>query len=456
MMRNQRQNGFAYDYFRRRGQTLLSLITDMGPGFLVTIGFIDPGNIATNVVAGASFGYKLLWVVPLGTVILILFQEMAARLGVCNRVCLSEAVCPMVGPIWSLPLGGLALLGSAATVLAELLGAAVGLNLLFGLPLLVGGILTAVVIASVIWSQEYHHVEDLIVAMVGLIGLAYLIEIFIARPAWGEVAHHLVVPHLDHASAYTAISVLGAIVMPSNLYLHSAIVQNRDWSGSRMRHEFFDTTVSMVVGGVINAAIIIVAAAVFYRHGLPVNGLDDAARTLEPIAGTLARTVFALALVLAGLAAGITGAMAGSYAVGGFFPWRRGAAGARGRGAHRWGAHRWGAGGRGTGRPATDLQVTPEPGWHHASRPFRTGFLIVLGLAVTGLALTRNPLSTMVLSQALLGVMLPFTIIPLLILTGRPSLMGKWVNPPAVKALGWAIAIVVIGLNGYLLYTLIW
>ncbi|MHB8945766.1 MAG: Nramp family divalent metal transporter [Bacillota bacterium] len=439
------RNWPTYDYIRGRGQTLLSLITDMGPGFLVTIGFIDPGNIATNVVAGAAFGYRLLWVVPLGTLILILFQEMAARLGVSQRLCLSEAVCPMVGPGWSIPLGGLALIGSAATVLAELLGAAVGLNLLFGLPLLAGGLLTAVVVAAVIWSQEYHHVEDLIVAMVGLIGLAYLVEIFISRPAWGEVAHYLAVPHLDHASAYAAISVLGAIVMPSNLYLHSAIVQSRNWSGDRMRHEFFDTTVSMVVGGVINAAIIIVAAAVFYRHGLPVNGLDDAARTLEPIAGAMARTVFALALVLAGLASGITGAMAGSYAAGGFFPWRRR---------------------RVADKPRVDVSVSPvsvgpaaaapEPGWHHASGPFRVGFLVVLGLAVAGLALTRNPLSTMVLSQALLGVMLPFTIIPLLILTSRPALMEKWVNPPVVKVLGWAIAAVVIGLNGYLLYTIVW
>lgn len=428
---NHNRNRLTYDYFRRRGQTLLSLITDMGPGFLVTIGFIDPGNIATNVVAGAAFGYRLLWVVPLGTLILILFQEMAARLGVSQRLCLSEAVCPMVGPVWSVPLGGLALIGSAATVLAELLGAAVGLNLLFGLPLLMGGLLTAVVIAAVIWSQEYHHVEDLIVAMVGLIGLSYLVEIFIARPAWGEVAHYLVVPHLEHASAYAAISVLGAIVMPSNLYLHSAIVQSRNWSGDRMRHEFFDTTVSMLVGGVINAAIIIVAAAVFYRNGLPVNGLEDAARTLEPIAGSLARTVFALALILAGLASGITGAMAGSYAAGGFFPWRRRRVG---------------------GRPG----VAGEPGWHHASGPFRVGFLVVLGLAAAGLVVTRNPLSTMVLSQALLGVMLPFTIIPLLILTSRPAMMGKWVNPPVVKVLGWAIAAVVIGLNGYLLYTVIW
>ncbi len=440
MANEHNHNRLTYDYFRQRGQTLLSLITDMGPGFLVTIGFIDPGNIATNVVAGAAFGYRLLWVVPLGTLILILFQEMAARLGVSQRLCLSEAVCPMVGPAWSIPLGGLALVGSAATVLAELLGAAVGLNLLFGLPLLAGGLLTAVVVTAVIWSQEYHHVEDLIVAMVGLIGLAYLVEIFLSRPAWGEVAHYLAVPHLDHASAYAAISVLGAIVMPSNLYLHSAIVQSRNWSGNRMRHEFFDTTVSMVVGGVINAAIIIVAAAVFYRHGLPVNGLDDAARTLEPIAGALARTVFALALILAGLASGITGAMAGSYAAGGFFPWRRR---------------------RGARRPSVDLGgspagASPEPGWHHASGPFRVGFLVVLGLAVAGLALTRNPLSTMVLSQALLGVMLPFTIIPLLILTSRPALMGKWVNPPVVKVLGWAIAAVVIGLNGYLLYTVIW
>ncbi|HEY3316280.1 MAG TPA: Nramp family divalent metal transporter [Bacillota bacterium] len=409
-----------YDYVRRRGQTLLSFFTDMGPGFLVTIGFIDPGNIAANVVAGATFGYSLLWVVPLGTLILVLFQEMAARLGVVSKACLSEAVCPLVGPVGGAPLGVLAFAGSASTVLAELLGAAVGLNLLFGLPLVVGGALTAIVVGAVIWSQEYHHVEDLIVAMVGLIGLAYLAELFMAKPAWGQVAEALVVPHLSHANAYMAISVLGAIVMPSNLYLHSAIAQTRDWSGERIRHEFFDTTVSMIVGGVINAAIIVVAAAVFYTRGIQVSGLEQAAATLEPIAGSMARVVFAVALVLAGLASAITGSMAGSYAVGGFFRlWRR------------------------------------NGGWHHEKWPFRLGFLAVLVVAVAALFFVSNPLTAMVFSQAILGVLLPFTIIPLLILTGRKTVMGEWANPPVVQALGWVIAGVVIALNGYLVYTIV-
>lgn len=399
----------------RRGETLLSIITDMGPGFLVTMGFIDPGNIAANVVAGATYGYQMLWVVVLGTILLILLQEMAARLGIASRQCLSEATRCLVGVPASRFLGLVSGMAAVSTVLAELMGAAVGLNLLFGLPLAVGGLITALAAGFVVWREEYHHVEDMIVGLVGVIGLSYLVEVFLARPEWGQVLYYSVVPHLTAQNALVTIGVLGAIVMPSNLYLHSAIVQNKDWRGDKLHHEFVDTTVSMVVGGLINAAIIIVAAAVFYKHGVPIQGIEEADRTLEPLAGPLAHYLFAGGLVLAGFASAITGSMAGSYAVGGFL----------------------------TGSV------------HHAQPLFRKGFVGILAVASLFLFTSANPLTVMVLSQAFLGVLLPFSAIPLLIIMRRRDLVGDYANGPVFHGLGWAATILIIGINIFMLVTTI-
>jgi manganese transport protein len=403
-----------YDFARSKGQTLLSLLTDMGPGFLVTIGFIDPGNIATNIVAGAHFGYSLMWVVLLGTALVILLQEMSARLGIASGLCLSEATRKLVGPKASIPLGTIAGMASVSTVAAELLGAAVGLNILVHLPIPLGTLLVSIVAGIAVWTHEYHHVEDLIIGIVGIIGFAYLAELFLARPEWQQVLHYTLIPHLNSSNAFIAVSVLGAIVMPSNFYLHSAIIQTRNWSGSKLKHEFFDTTVSMVVGGMINAAIIIVAASVFYRHGVQVETLEQAAATLSPIAGPVARALFAIALIFAGFSSAITGAMAGSYAIGGFFL---------------------------------------EKHWHHENRPFRIGFLIVLVLGGLIALLPINPLHIILASQAVLGILLIFSAVPLVILMHRRDFVGDYVNSPTIHVMGWIVVAFLIFINIFLIYT---
>ncbi|MGD0152476.1 MAG: Nramp family divalent metal transporter [Thermacetogeniaceae bacterium] len=408
-----------YDFAIQKGQTLLSMITDMGPGFLVTIGFIDPGNIAANVVAGAHFGYTLLWVVLLGTLLLILLQEMSARLGIASGLCLSEATRKLVGPVASIPLGIIAGIASVSTVAAEVLGAAVGLNILFHLPLALGSVLVAAAAGLAVWTYEYHHVEDLIIGIVGIIGFSYLIELFLARPEWHQVLLHTFVPQLNASNVFIAVSLLGAIVMPSNFYLHSAIIQGRNWSGSKLKREFFDTTVSMVIGGLINAAIIVVAASVFYQHGARVDTLEQAADTLIPLAGGVAHLLFAIVLVFAGFSSAITGAMAGSYAIGGFFF-----------------------------HPPSE-GVLP---WHHETRPFRIGFLVVLVLGTIIPLLPINPLQVILASQATLGILLIFSAVPLLLLMRKREYVGSYRNGPLFNCLGWLAVGVLVFINCYLLF----
>lgn len=400
---------------KAKKDNLLALVTDMGPGFLVAVGFIDPGNIATNVVAGANYGYQLLWVVVLSTLMVILMQEMAARLGVASHRCLSEAIATQFGRGWSLLLAPLVLIGSVATVMAELLGAALGLHLLFGIPLWLGGALTALAAAIIIWRGQYHHVEDIIVGFVGIIGLCYLIELFIATPDWGQVLRSSLIPHLSTNNTLLAVGILGAILMPSNLYLHSSIVQEKDWSEAKLHHEFIDTTVSMIVGGFINAAIIIVAAAIFFSQGHAVRDIADAAITLTPLAGELAHYLFALALFFAGFASSITGAMAGSYGIGGFV----------------FGTQ------------------------HHSDKPFRLGFIAILAMALIIVCLGLDPLGVLVISQAVLGVLLPFTVIPLLLLMRRRSLVGSYINRAAFHYLGWGTAIAAVAMDVILLMSLL-
>lgn len=399
----------------REKNTLLSFITDMGPGFLVTVGFIDPGNISANIIAGARFGYSLLWLVPVGTIMVILFQEMSARLGIASKLCLSEAIRIKYSRAVSIFLGLLVFLGTVATVIAEILGAAVGINILTGLPVIVAGLLVGAAAALIIWMREYHHVEDIIIGLVSLIGLSYLIEIFMSRPAWGSIAYFTLIPHLTPSSALLGVAILGAIIMPSNLYLHSAIVQEKKWKAGKMRHEFIDTTVSMVVGGLINAAIIIVAAAVFFKRGIAVNTITDASLSLKPLLGTFAKDVFAIALIFAGFSSSITGLMAGAYGVCGFAGWRE----------------------------------------EMHSTEFRGSFLVILFLSLFFLLLGANPLYTIILTQVVLGLLLPFSLIPLLLLMRRRDLVGQFTNGPFFHYAGWTASLLAIAINAMLVYSVL-
>jgi manganese transport protein len=362
---------------RRPKNNLLALLRNTGPGFLVAVGFIDPGNIASGVVAGSLYGYKLLWVVALGTALVYFLQRRAALVGLGGRVCLSEAIAERVGRGARYGLASLLALAGVATLVAELLGAAVGLNILTGLPVPLGAALAAVAAYAVVWRGEYHHVEDIVVGFVALIGGCYLVEVLLARPAWAEVARGALVPALDGGSLWVALSLLGAIVMPTNLYLHSSLVQERNWTLEDLKSERVDTALSMGVGGLINASIVVVAAAVFFQNGRAVETLAGAAETLAPLAGPAAKTVFALALVAAGFASAVTGMMASAYGVGGFL--------------HR--------------------------SQHHHDKPFRLIAAAVTAIAFVVVTLDADALWLMVGSQAALAVLLPATVVPLLLLS---------------------------------------
>lgn len=364
---------------KRPKNNLLAFVRNMGPGFLVAVGFIDPGNIASGVVAGATYGYSLLWVVVVGTALVYFLQRRAALIGLGGRACLSEAIAERVGQGTRFGLASLLALAGVATLVAELLGTAVGLNLLTGLPVPLGAALTAALAYAIVWRGEYHHVEDIVVAFVALIGGCYLVEIWLAEPLWAEAARGALVPTLDGGSIWVALSVLGAIVMPTNLYLHSSLVQERNWTLEDIKKERADTFISMGAGGLINASIIIVAAAIFFQHGRVVETLEQAAETLTPLAGGAARTIFALGLVAAGFASTVTGMMASAYGVGGFL----------------------------------------HSSQHHKDKPFRVIAAAVSMVALVVVAMDSNALWLMVASQAALAILLPCTVVPLLLLSGR-------------------------------------
>lgn len=380
---------------KRPKNNLLALFRDMGPGFLVAVGFIDPGNIAAGVVAGSYYGYKLLWVVLLGTAMVIFLQRKAARIGMGGGGCLAETIAARAGRRAACGLASLLGVAGVATLVAELLGTAIGLRLLFGLPLVLGAALTAVAAYVIVWRGEYHHVEDIVVGFVALVGGCYVIELWLARPEWAEVARGAFTPSLGGGgSVWIALSILGAIVMPTNLYLHSSLVQERKWTADDLKKERADTLVSMTAGGLINAAIIIVAAAVFFNQGRAVETLEQAAETLAPIAGRAAHVVFALALVAAGFASTITGMMASAYGVGGFI-----------RGAQ-----------------------------HHDDKPFRLIAAAVTIVAFVVVIFDTNALWLMVGSQAALAVLLPCTVVPLLWLSRGRHAGAADVEPASAVA----------------------
>ena len=242
----------------------------LGPGILVTVGFIDPGNWASNMAAGADYGYTLLWMVTLSTIMLILLQHNAAHLGIVTGDCLSEAATRYLPRPLSRFVLGTAIMAAAATVMAELLGGAIALQMLFNLPLTAGAVLLAGFCLYLLWSNSYNKLEKIIVAFVSLIGLSFLAELALVKVDWGASLQSWVTPAFPSGSLLVIASVLGAVVMPHNLFLHSEVIQSRQWNlenetviARQLRFEFLDTLFSMGIGWAINSAMIIIAAVVF-------------------------------------------------------------------------------------------------------------------------------------------------------------------------------------------------
>ena len=405
---------FVRDLFSRE------LLRYLGPGFIVTIGFIDPGNWATNIAGGSQFGYALLWVVSLSTLMLIFLQHLSAKLGIVTGRSLAANVRERLPApvVW---LAGVTIvLACIATDLAEYLGAALGFYLLFGLPLWLGAPLTVGLVFLAILGQQYHKLERMIVAFLAVIAGCYIVELFLVGPNWAAAAPRWVVPSLDGASILVALGMLGAIVMPHNIYVHSNVILSRDWDLAPerrrrlMNFELIDTSLAMGMGWLVNSAMIIVAAAVFFSAGVDVSSIEQASETLEPLVGPLARFLFGLALLVAGLASSITSSLAEANVVTGYL-----------------------------GRPE-------DP----RSRAYRIGLVVTSLPAMIVIVLGVDSYMALIVSQVLLSVQLPFTIVPLLWLSRSRRVMGGYRMGGVQLAVGVLIAMIVIGLNVFLLYQL--
>jgi len=414
--------GRLRSWFRHRHKprfTGLEILKYIGPGMLVTVGFIDPGNWAANVAAGAGFGYSLLWMVTLATLMLIVLQHNAAHLGIATGLCLSEAAVKHMRPAASRSLLGSAMIAAVATALAELLGAAIALNMLFGLPIWLGTLLTTAFVAWMLYSNAYRRIEKIIIAFVSLIGLSFIYELTLVNIPWGEAAVAWVTPTFPHGSIPIIMSVLGAVVMPHNLFLHSEVIQSRQWNledkeviKHQLRFEFADTLFSMLIGWGINSAMILVAAATFFAQRIPVDRLEQAQVMLRPILGDAAAVVFALALLMAGLASSVTAGMAGGSIFAGIF-----------------------------------------------SEPFdikdphsRLGVGLTLVPAALCILLISSPFQGLVFSQILLSIQLPLTIYLQFRLTASRAVMGEFVNSAWHNVVLGTISMVVVGLNILLLW----
>src|SRR6185369_9323355 len=390
----------------------------IGPGLLVTVGFIDPGNWAANVAAGSLYGYRLLWMVTLSTIMLILLQHNSAHLGIVTGECISEAATRHLPPFISRPLLGSACIAACATATAELLGGAIALNMLFKLPLKIGTLLLLGLVLWLLFGTAYQKLERVIIGFVSLIGLSFIFELWICPTDWHSAASGWITPAFPPGALPIIMSVLGAVVMPHNLFLHSEIIQSRQWNRAneaviryQLRFEFLDTLISMGVGWAINSAMILMAAATFYCNNIAVTELSQAERMLHPLLGNTAAQVFAVALLLAGIASSITAGMAGGSIFAGIF-----------------------------GEPfnSSDLHT-------------KIGIILTLVAGAAAVFFIEDTFKGLIYSQVLLSIQLPWTIFLQIYLTSSKKVMGTHANTPFGAALLWSIAAIVTGLNVMLL-----
>lgn len=390
----------------------------LGPGLLVTIGFIDPGNWATNVAAGSSYGYALLWVVTLGTIFLILLQHNSAHLGIATGQCLAEAATAHMKPWLSRASLATAMAATASTALAELLGGAIALNMLFGIPVKVGVLLVLCLVMVMLFTNSYKKLEKWIIGFVSLIGLSFLIELAMVRIDWPQALTSWVAPSIPQGSMFAVMSVLGAVVMPHNLYLHSEIIQSRQWNcedeaiiKKQLKYEYTDTIFSMTVGWAINSAMILVAASTFFARGVQINELSQAHDMLDPLIGGaeghIAAAVFAVALLFAGVSACITAGMAGGSIFTGMY-----------------------------GKP-----------YDIADRRTKAGMAVIMLAAALPVMFMDDFFQSLLFSQMILSVQLPITIFTQLRLTSSKKVMGKFKNSVLDNILLWGVGAAVVGLN---------
>lgn len=392
----------------------------IGPGLLVTVGFIDPGNWASNFAAGSEFGYALLWVVTLSTIMLIVLQHNVAHLGIVTGLCLSEAATQYCSKWVSRPVLGSAVLASISTSLAEILGGAIALQMLLGISIVWGSILTTIFVVIMLFSNSYKKIERAIIAFVSVIGLSFLYELFLVEIDWPMAARAWVVPSIPQGSMLIIMSVLGAVVMPHNLFLHSEVIQSHEYNKQDensirkvLKYEFYDTLFSMVIGWAINSAMILLAAATFFRTHTPVEELQQAKSLLDPLLGSHAGIIFALALLMAGISSTITSGMAAGSIFAGIF----------------------------------------GESYHIKDVHSRLGILISLGIALIIIFFIENPFYGLIISQMILSIQLPFTVFLQVGLTSSKRVMGKYVNSRWSSFVLYTIAVIVSVLNIMLLFS---
>jgi manganese transport protein len=400
---------------------LARLLPFLGPAFVASVAYMDPGNYATNIQAGARFGYLLLWVVVASNLLAMLIQTLSAKLGIATGTNLAEH-CREQYPRWlTLLMWVIMELVAMATDLAEFLGAAIGFNLLFGIPLWLAGLLTAAATFIILSLEHYgfRPIEAVISVLVGVVAVSYLIETILDRPAWGQVLTHAIVPRFQGAeSVLLACGILGATVMPHAIYLHSSLMQGRIVARNAreqhrlLRYEIVDVLLAMGVAGLINIAMLIMAASTFFNKGLThVASIEEAYRTLEPLLGSAASWVFGISLLAAGLSSASVGTMAGQVIMQGFL--------------------------------------------HRHIPPWLRRFVTMLPSLIV-IAIGLDPTRTLVISQVVLSFGLPFAVIPLVQFTRRKDIMGTLVNGRLTTAAASAAAALIVALNAFLLYQTLW
>lgn len=406
----------------RWGVSLRQILGALGPGFLISVGYMDPGNWGTNLAAGAGFGYELLWVILVSNIIAILLQISSAKLGIATGKDLAQLIREQFPRPLVLFLGITSAVAVMATDLAEVLGGALGFNILFGVPLLIGALLTVGVVIGVLWLSYwgFRRVEQVIIGLVSTIGLVYVYEMVLIHPNFGAIIPHIFVPQISSGSILVAVGILGATVMPHNVFLHSHLAPQRlssaqasvDERRTLLHLAKIDTIAALNVAFFVNAAMLAVAGAVFFHRVNP-NDLDlqTAYITLTPALGTFAAIAFGIGLLASGISSSTTGTLAGQVVLQGFL----------GKQVKMW-------------------------VWR----------LVTMIPALVVIALNISSVEVLVISQVLLSLQLPFTMAAVVVLTRRADLMGSFVNTRLTNVVNILICLVVTVLNVILLYSLFW
>jgi manganese transport protein len=409
----------SIDHQLSKGVSLAHFLKFMGIGVVVGVAYIDPGNWGTDIAAGSKFGYSLLWVVVMSNLMGMLLQYLSSKLGIVTGRSLAENCRHNLTKWKSLSLWGTAEIAAIATDLAEVIGAAIAINLLFGIPLIYGAIITGVdtLLILALERKGFRKLEAAIIGMVAIIGFAYVFEILLAQPDWNKIAYHAIIPEfssLGGSGLLIAVGILGATVMPHAIYLHSSIIKSRHKmmpyiksNKQLVKFSMIDTIVALSLAGLVNGAILVVSAATFHTHNVVIDSIDVAYKTLTPLLGNLSSYAFAIALLASGLASSVVATLSGQVIFEGF----------------------------------TNLKIKL---W---KRRIVTR-LITLVPAIIAISLGVSPLSILVISQVVLSIQLPFTVVPLVYFTGKKKIMGsEGVNRLTTKILALVCTTVIISMN---------